>query len=85
LATTGETKPNISHSESESHFLKLEGEQRMEKTNPNSLDGIINTLDYYDLWYKWFINSNVKEQVKFNEMNKQEQYKYLKEQVNENK
>jgi len=34
------------------------------ETNPNSLDGIINTLDYYDLWYKWFIKcSNVKEQV----------------------
>ena len=54
----------------------------MEKANPNSLDGIINTLDYYDLWYKWFIKSNVKEQVKFNKMNKQEQYNYLKEQVN---
>ena len=54
----------------------------MEKANPNSLDGIINTLDYYDLWYKWFIKSNVKEQVKFNKMNKQEQYNYLKEKVN---
>ncbi len=56
----------------------------MEKANPNSLDGIINTLDYYDLWYKWFINSNVKEQVKFNKLTKQEQYNYLKEKVNEN-
>ena len=53
------------------------------ETNPNSLDGIVETLDYYDLWYKWFIKSNVKEQVKFNKMNKQEQYEYLKkEQVN---
>jgi len=58
----------------------------MEKANPNSLDGIINTLDYYDLWYKWFIKcSNVKEQVKFNKLTKQEQYNYLKEKVNENK
>ena len=54
----------------------------MEKANPNSLDGIAETLDYYDLWYKWFIKSNVKEQVKFNKMNKQEQYNYLKEKVN---
>ena len=55
----------------------------MEKANPNSLDGIFDVLDYYDLWYKWFIKSNVKEKVKFNKMNKQEQYEYLKkEQVN---
>ena len=52
------------------------------EANPNSLDGIVETLDYYDLWYKWFIKSNVKEQVKFNKLTKQEQYNYLKEQVN---
>jgi len=53
------------------------------EANPNSLDGIINTLDYYDLWYKWFIKSPPnKELIKFNKMNKQEQYNYLKEQVN---
>ena len=53
------------------------------ETNPNSLDGIVETLDYYDLWYKWFIKSPPnKELTKFNKMNKQEQYNYLKEQVN---
>tara|TARA_Y100000593_G_scaffold14942_1_gene28877 strand:- start:160 stop:333 length:174 start_codon:yes stop_codon:yes gene_type:complete len=57
----------------------------MEKANPNSLDGIFETLEYYELWYKWFQNSNVKEQVKFDKMNKQKQYNYLKEKVNENK
>ena len=55
----------------------------MDKANPNSLDGIIDTLDYYDLWYKWFIKSQPnKELIKFNEMNKQQQYNYLKEKVN---
>ena len=55
----------------------------MEKADPNSLDGIFETLEYYELWYRWFQNSNVKEQEKFNQMNKQEQYEYLKkEQVN---
>ena len=55
----------------------------MEKANPNSLDGIFDVLDYYDLWYKWFIKSPPnKELTKFNKMNKQEQYNYLKEQVN---
>ena len=59
----------------------------MEKANPNSLDGIFETLEYYELWYRWFQTcSNVKEQEKFNQMNKQEQYEYLKkEKVNENK
>ena len=59
----------------------------MEKANPNSLDGIVETLDYYDLWYKWFIKSPPnKELTKFNQMNKQDQYEYLKkEKVNENK
>ena len=58
----------------------------MEKANPNSLDGIFDVLDYHDLWYKWFIKCpNAKEQTEFKNMNKQEQYKYLKEQVNENK
>ena len=57
----------------------------MEKANPNSLDGIFETLEYYELWYKWFQNSNVKEQVKFDKLTKQEQYNYLKEKVNENK
>ena len=57
----------------------------MEKANPNSLDGIFETLEYYELWDKWFQNSNVKEQVKFDKMNKQKQYNYLKEKVNENK
>ena len=53
------------------------------ETNPNSLDGIVETLDYYDLWYKWFIKSPPnKELTKFNKMNNQEQYNYLKEQVN---
>jgi|TARA_X000001388_G_scaffold61460_1_gene47013 hypothetical protein len=53
------------------------------ETNTNSLDGIINTLDYYDLWYKWFIKSPPnKELIKFKQMNKQQQYDYLKEQVN---
>ena len=58
----------------------------MDKANPNSLDGIIDTLDYYDLWYKWFIKSPPnKELIKFNEMNKQQQYNYLKEKINGNK
>ena len=55
----------------------------MDKDNQNSLAGIIDTLEYYDLWYKLFIKSPPnKELIKFNEMNKQQQYNYLKEKVN---
>ena len=53
------------------------------ETNPNSLDGMFESLDYYDLWYNWFIKSpSNKELMKFKQMNKQQQYDYLKEQVN---
>lgn len=49
------------------------------ETNPNSLDGIFETLEYYELWHKWFIKSPPnKELIKFNKMNKKEQYDYLK-------
>jgi len=54
------------------------------ETNPNSLDGIFEVLDYHDLWYKWMtlICPNAKEQTEFKNMNKQEKYNYLKEKVN---
>ena len=46
------------------------------ETNPNSLDGMFETLNYYDLWYKWFIKSpSNKELMKFKQMNKQQQIK----------
>jgi len=59
----------------------------MEKANPNSLDGIVKTLNFELLWYRWmtYICPNAKEQTEFKNMNKQKQYKYLKEKVNENK
>ena len=59
----------------------------MEKANPNSLDGIVKTLNFELLWYRWmtYICPNAKEQTEFKNMNKQKQYDYLKEKVNENK
>lgn len=51
----------------------------------NSIDGIIKQLDYYELWYKWMKKHcpNPKEMYKFDTMNKQQQYNYLKEKLNE--
>ena len=52
--------------------------------NLNSLDGIVEELDYHLLWYKWMteICPTPKEMVSYNKLNKQEQINYLKEKVN---
>ena len=52
-----------------------------------SVDTINQMFDYYSLWYKWMthIAPSAKEQNRFNKLNKPEQYKYLKEILNENK
>lgn len=52
-----------------------------------SVDTINQMLDYYSLWYKWmtYTAPSAKELTKFDKMNKPEQYKYLKEILNENK
>ena len=56
----------------------------MNKMNPNSIDGIVEELDYHLLWYKWMteICPTPKQMVSYNKLNKQEQINYLKEKVN---
>ena len=50
----------------------------------NSLDGIVEELDYHLLWYKWFSKYPPnKEIVKYNKMSKSEQMDFLKQKENE--
>ena len=54
----------------------------------NSIDEIIDELDYHLLWYRWFSKYPPnKEIVMFNKMNKSKQIEFLinKEKLNENK
>ena len=52
----------------------------MRKMNLNSLDGIVEELDYHLLWYKWFSKYPPnKEIVKYNKMSKSEQMDFLKQ------
>ena len=56
--------------------------------NVNSLDEIVEELDYHLLWYKWFSKYPPnKEIIKYNEMSKPQQMEFLinKEKINENK
>ena len=49
------------------------------KTAGEKLGELVDELDYHLLWYKWFIkNPNVREKVKFDEMDKSQQVKFLK-------
>ena len=46
----------------------------------NSLDDIVEELDYHLLWYKWFSKYPPnKEIVKYNKMSKSEQMDFLKQ------
>ena len=48
--------------------------------NLNSIDGIVEELDYYLLWYKWFSKCPPnKEIIEFNEMTKSKQMDFLKQ------
>ena len=51
-----------------------------------SIDEITEELDYHLLWYKWMtkICPTPKQMVAYDKMNKQQQYNYLKEKINEN-
>ena len=51
----------------------------------NSLDEIMEELDYHLLWYKWFSKYPPnKEIVKYNKMSKSEQMDFLKQKEKEN-
>tara|TARA_B100000700_G_scaffold245081_1_gene273453 strand:- start:44 stop:211 length:168 start_codon:yes stop_codon:yes gene_type:complete len=52
--------------------------------NLNSLDGIVEELDYHLLWYKWMtkICPTPKEMADYDKLDKKEQINYLKEKVN---
>ena len=53
--------------------------------NLNSLDGIVEELDYHLLWYKWYSKYPPnKEIVKYNKMSKSEQMDFLKQKEKEN-
>ena len=56
----------------------------MNKMNLNSIDGIVEELDYHLLWYKWMteICPTPKEMADYDKLDKQEQINYLKEKVN---
>ena len=51
----------------------------------NSIDGIIDQLDFHLMWYKWITKHcpTTAEQNNYNIMEKTEQYNYLKEIMNE--
>ena len=51
----------------------------------NSIDGIVEELDYNLLWYKWFSKYPPnKEIIKYNKMTKSEQIDFLKNKEKEN-
>ena len=56
------------------------------ETPGDKMDKLIDKMDFELLWHKWMtkICPMPKEIIKFNSMNRQQQYNYLKEKINEN-
>ena len=58
------------------------------KTTGDRMDELVDNMDYYLLWYKWFSKYPPnKEIVRFDKMTKPQQIEFLqnKETINENK